>query len=95
MFNTRTISKLQKVQAWLNDPKGKSGDQFRNMSIAEFKKYEEERLTKCRQEGKVMGRKRAQAETSDDDDCAPGSSSRRAKKGKRRAIHSSELDESE
>jgi hypothetical protein len=44
MFKVKGISKLCKVQAWLNNPDGKEGDQFRDMSIAEFKRYQAEHM---------------------------------------------------
>ena len=46
LFNLRTVQKLPKVQAWLDDHMGKAGERFWNMTISEFHRYQEEHL--CR-----------------------------------------------
>jgi hypothetical protein len=39
-------SKLDKVHAWMENPDGTEGKQFRDMSIQEFKQYKERKLSK-------------------------------------------------
>jgi hypothetical protein len=94
LFNPRTISKLPKVQAWLNDPSGKAGDKFRNMTISEFRRYTEERVhQRHAKDVKGKGKKRAASTEDSDDEDSPGPS-RHIKKGKgHRVLDSSDLDD--
>lgn len=94
MFNPRTVAKLPKIKTWLADPEGTAGERFRNMTIAEFKRYQSQHINaKRNREGK--GKRRMEEEESDEEDRFI-STSRQGKKGKaRRVIGSSDLDMSE
>lgn len=82
LFNLRTVKKLPKVQAWLNDPMGKAGEKFRDMTISEFWRYQEEHLRRVRaKDVKGKGKKRMSVEDGDDEDTF-GGPSRNVKKGK-------------
>jgi hypothetical protein len=94
MFKVKGVAKLSKVQAWLDNPEGKEGDRFQDMSIAEFKRYQADRMRTHIQEkqSKAKGKKCAQSEVSDDESEDDGSY-RTSKKGKgRRVLNSSDLD---
>jgi hypothetical protein len=95
LFNPRTVAKLPKVQAWIKDPAGKAGDRFRNMTISEFRRYQEDHLHLRRpKDAKGKGKKRVSAEDTSDDEDSVGPS--RLKKGKgRRVPNSSDLDMSD
>jgi hypothetical protein len=68
MFKVKGVTKLSKVQAWLDNPEGKEGDQFQDISIAKFKCYQLE----CTQthiletQSKAKGKKHVQSDVSDD-----------------------------
>lgn len=68
MFSSRAISKLPKIKAWVGDPGGTEGDQYRDMTMSEFKEYMKTRLGKVKKSADVKGKKRAQADSSDDGD---------------------------
>jgi hypothetical protein len=95
LFNPRTISKLPKVQAWIKDPAGKVGDKFRNMTILEFRRYQEDRLHLRRpKDAKGKGKKQVSAKDTSDDEDIVGPS--RLKKGKGGHVpNSSDLDMSD
>jgi hypothetical protein len=93
MFSTKIVSKLPKVKAWLDDPDSTAGDRFRDMPIAEFKKYQEEQLNnyKCDRDSKWAGKRRVQVGDSDDEETEMFS--RHMKKGKGHCtLNSSDLD---
>jgi hypothetical protein len=95
MFSTKVLSKLPKVKAWIDDPDGKVGDRFRDMAIAEFKKYQEEHLSNYKRdrESKAGGKRRAQVVDSEEEDTE--FFTRHSKKGKgHRVVNSSDLDKS-
>ncbi|KIM79964.1 hypothetical protein PILCRDRAFT_9853 [Piloderma croceum F 1598] len=95
LFNPRTVAKLPKVQAWIKDPAGKVGDRFRNMTISEFRRYQEDHLHLRRpKDAKGKGKKRVSAEDTSDDEDSVGPL--RLKKGKGRHVPNlSDLDMSD
>lgn len=80
-------SKLDKVRAWMENPEGTEGKQFRDMSIQEFKQYRERKLSK------VKGKKRARTPSTDEE-----LEHMKARKGKEKAkvkhVDSDDLDAS-
>jgi hypothetical protein len=95
LFNLRTVAKLPKVQASIKDPAGKAGDKFCNMTISEFRRYQEDCLHLQRpKDAKGKGKKWVSAEDTSDDEDIVGPS--RLKKGKGHCVpNSSDLDMSD
>jgi hypothetical protein len=93
LFNPRTVKKLPKVQAWLNNPMGKAGERFHNMTISEFWRYQEEHLRHGRaKDVRGEGKKWMSVEDSDEDTFGGPSCNVKRGKGHCVVLDSSDLE---